>query len=100
MGNVANGALVGTVQINLPRIAYESTGKDDRFLQGVTNAVDEAVRALGSCGQGIQERMKEGLLPLLSLQADGSADYGSPSMGEIKLLGLKEAVEHHIKKDV
>src|SRR5438309_4938168 len=100
MGNVARGALVGTVQINLPRIAYESTGKDDRFLQGVTNAVDEAVRALEIRGQAIQERMKEGLLPLLSWQTDGSAYYGSQSMGEISLLGLNEAVKHHMKKDV
>ena len=100
MGDVARGALVGTVQVNLPRIAYESAWKDERFLQGVTNAVDEAVRALEIRGQAIHERMREGLLPLLSWQTNGSTYYGSHPMAEISLLGLNEAVKHHIKKDV
>src|SRR2546427_11855804 len=71
-GDVARGALIGTVQVNLPRIAYESTGKDERFFQGVTTAVDEALRALEIRGQAIQERMREGLLPVLSWQTHGS----------------------------
>jgi len=100
MGDVARGALVGTVQVNLPRIAYESAGKDERFLQGVTNAVDEAVRAVEIRGQAIQERMREGLLPLLSWQTDGSAYYGSQSMAEVSLLGLNEAAKYDMKKDV
>jgi ribonucleoside-triphosphate reductase len=100
MGDVARGALVGTVQLNLPRIAYESAGKDERFLQGVTNAVDEAVRALEIRGHAIQERMREGLLPLLSWPTNGSEYYGSQPMAEISLLGLNEAVKHHIKRDV
>jgi len=98
-GDVARGALVGTVQVNLPRIAYDSAWKDERFLQGVTNAVDEAVRALEIRGQAIHERMREGLLPLLSWQTNGSTYYGSHPMAEISLLGLNEAVKHHIKKD-
>ncbi|TMI13058.1 hypothetical protein E6H35_08625 [Candidatus Bathyarchaeota archaeon] len=100
MGDVARGALVGTVQVNLPRIAYESAEKDERFLQGVTNAVDEAVRALEIRGQAIRERMREGLLPLLSWQTDGSAYYGSQPMAEISFLGLNEAAKYHMKKDV
>ncbi len=98
--NIASGAVVGTVQVNLPRISYEATGKDERFLQGVQNAVDEAVQALEIRGEAIQERMKEGLLPLLSWETDGSKYYGSQPMAEIGLLGLNEAVKHHTKKDV
>ncbi|TMI08511.1 ArsR family transcriptional regulator [Candidatus Bathyarchaeota archaeon] len=98
--NIAGGAVVGTVQVNLPRISYEATGKDERFLQGVQNAVDEAVKALEIRGQAIQERMKEGLLPLLSWETDGNAYYRSQPMAEIGLLGLNEAVKHHTKKDV
>ncbi len=98
--NIATGAMVGTVQVNLPRISYEATGKDERFLQGVQNAVDEAVRALEIRGQAVQERMKEGLLPLLSWETDGSKYYGSQPMAEIGLLGLNEAIRHHTKKDV
>ncbi len=98
--NTASGAMVGTVQVNLPRISYEATGKDERFLQGIQNAVDEAVNALEIRGQAIRERMREGLLPLLSWETDGSAYYGSQPMAEIGLLGLNEAVRHHTKKDV
>jgi len=98
--NIASGAMVGTVQVNLPRISYEATGKDERFLQGVQNAVDEAVQALEIRGEAIQERMKEGLLPLLSWETDGSKYYGSQPMAEIGLLGLNEAIKHHTKKDV
>jgi anaerobic ribonucleoside-triphosphate reductase/predicted transcriptional regulator len=100
LNNIASGAIVGTVQVNLPRISYEATGKDERFLQGVQNAVDEAVKALEIRGQAVQDRMKEGLLPLLSWETDGSAYYGSRPMAGIGLLGLNEAVRHHTKKDV
>ena len=98
--NIATGAMVGTVQVNLPRISYEATGKDERFLQGVQNAVDEAIKALEIRRQAVQERMKEGLLPLFSWETDGRTYYGSRPMAEIGLLGLNEAVRHHTKKDV
>src|SRR5204862_6986180 len=87
MGDVARRALVGTVEVNLPSIAYESAWKDDRFLQGVANAVDEAVRALEIRGQAIHERMRERLLPLLSWQTHGRTYYGSRPMAEISPLG-------------
>ncbi len=98
--DIASGAMVGTVQVNLPRISYDATGKDERFLQGVQNGVDEAVKALEIRGQAVQERMREGLLPLFSWETDGSKYYGSQPMAEIGLLGLNEAVRHHTKKDV
>src|SRR2546427_11773696 len=100
MADDARGAMTRSVQVTLPRTPYESTGKDERFSQGVTTAVDEALRALEIRGQAIQERMREGLLPLLSWQADGSAYYGAQPMAEVSLLGLNESVKHHMKKDV
>ncbi|OLE71872.1 hypothetical protein AUF78_00100 [archaeon 13_1_20CM_2_51_12] len=98
--NIASGAMVGTVHVNLPRISYDAMGKDERFLQGVQNAVDEAVKALEIRGQAVHERMREGLLPLLSWETDGSAYYGSQPMAEIGLLGLNEAIRFHMKKDI
>src|SRR5207249_6600299 len=100
MGDVARGALVGTVQVNLPRIAYESAWKDERFLQGVTNAVDEAVRALEIRGQAIHEGGGGGGGAGGGGGGGGGGCYGSHPMAEISLLGLNEAVKHHIKKDV
>jgi len=99
-GDVTRGAQVGTVQVNLPRIAYESAGKDERFFQLVTNAVEESVKALEIRRQAIQSRMSEGLLPLLSWPTDGRRYYGSQPVAEISLLGASEAVKHHIRGDV
>jgi ribonucleoside-triphosphate reductase len=98
--DVARGALVGTVQVNLPRIAYESSGRDERFLQTVTSVTDEAVKAVETRGRAIRERMKDGLLPLLSSQMNGVAYYGSQPMAEISLLGLNDAVRSHMKRDI
>ena len=100
LGDIAKGSLVGTVQVNLPRIAYESAGKDERFLQGVIGTVDEAVKALELRGQAVHDRMREGLLPLLSWQNDGETYYGSQPLAEVSLLGLNEAVKHHMKREV
>ena len=99
VGDNAKGALVGTVQVNLPRLSYESAGKDERFLQGVTSTVDEAVNALELRGHAVEDRMREGILPLLSWSADGSPYYGTQAMGEVSLLGMSEAVRHHLKKE-
>jgi ribonucleoside-triphosphate reductase len=99
-GDVTRAAQVGTVQVNLPRISYDSTGKDERFLQGVTSTVEEAVTALEIRRQAIQSRMGEGLLPLLSWPTDGSRYYGSQSVAEISLLGANEAVKHHTRRDI
>ena len=100
IGDVAKGALIGTVQVNLPRVAYDSAGKDERFLQGVTSTLDEAVSALELRGEAVHDRMREGLLPLLSWQTEGSSYYGSQPLAEVSLLGLSEAVKHHLKKEV
>src|SRR5207247_2193219 len=85
------GAVIGTVQLNVPRTAYEASGKDERFLQAVQSGTLEAVKALQLRQQAINERLSEGVLPLLAWQADGGAYYDSRrAQGEIGLLGLAE----------
>jgi len=98
--DVTGTAQVGTVQVNLPRISYESSGRDERFLQNVENTTNEALQVLEIRRQAVHERMSEGLLPLMSWQTDGSAYYGSQPVAEVSLLGLNEAIRHHLKREV
>jgi ribonucleoside-triphosphate reductase (formate) len=98
---IGGGAIVGTVQLNLPRASYEASGKEERFIQSVKSSTIEAVKALDLRRQSIIERMAEGILPLLTWQADGAPYFDSRrTQGEIGLLGLAEAVKHHTKADL
>jgi ribonucleoside-triphosphate reductase len=100
-GTKGAGAVVGTVQLNVPRAAYDASGKDERFFQAVQSGTVEAVKALQLRQQAINERVSEGVLPLLAWQADGGAYYDSRrAHGEIGLLGLAEAVKHHTRAEL
>jgi anaerobic ribonucleoside-triphosphate reductase/predicted transcriptional regulator len=100
-GTKGAGAVVGTVQLNVPRAAYEASGKDERFLQAVQSETAEAVKALQLRQQAINERVSEGILPLLAWQANGGAYYDPKrAHGEIGLMGLAEAVKHHTQAEL
>src|SRR5437879_8404001 len=100
-GTKGAGAVVGTVQLNVPRAAYEASGKDERFFQAVQSGTIEAVKALQLRQQAINERVSEGVLPLLAWQAEGGAYYDSRrAHGEIGLMGLGEAVKHHTRAEL
>ncbi len=100
-GTKGAGGVVGTVQLNVPRAAYEASGKDERFLQAVQSETTEAVKALQFRQQSINERVSEGILPLLAWQTNGGAYYDSKrAQGEIGLLGLAEAVKHHTRAEL
>jgi len=100
-GTKGAGAVVGTIQLNLPRTAYEASGKDERLLQAVEAGTLEAVKALQLKQQAVNDRVSEGVLPLLSWQANGGNYYDSQrAHGEIGLLGLAEAVKYHTQGDI
>ena len=95
------GAIVGTVQLGMPRAAYEASGKDERLLQAVQSATLEAVKALQQRQQAVNDRMSEGVLPLLAWQANGGSYYDSRrAQGEVGLLGLAEAVKYHTQDEI
>jgi len=100
-GTKGAGGVVGTVQLNVPRAAYEASGKDERLFQAVQSGTIEAVKALQLRQQAINDRVSEGVLPLLAWQADGGAYYDSRrAHGEIGLMGLAEAVKHHTRAEL
>jgi ribonucleoside-triphosphate reductase len=100
-GTQGASAVVGTVQINVPQAAYEASGKDERLLQTVQSGANEAVKALQLRQHAIDERISEGVLPLLSWRANGASYYDSRrAQGEIGLLGLAEAVKYHTQSEI
>src|SRR5207245_10690535 len=90
------GSVLGNVLINLPRATYEAAGRDERLFQNIMQETRHAVNGLDLRRQLIQERLGEGLLPLLSWHPNGGA-YFDPkgASGEIGLLGLDEAIAHN-----
>jgi ribonucleoside-triphosphate reductase (formate) len=100
-GTKGAGAVVGTVQLNVPRSAYEASGKDERLLQAVQAGTAEAVKALQLRQQAISDRISEGVLPLLAWQSNGGSYYDSRrAHGEIGLLGLADAVKYHTQNEI
>ena len=99
--DVTRGPILGTAIVNLPRAAYEASGRDEKLLQNIQAATDEAIEALSLRQEAVKNRMREGLLPLLSWQANGSPYYSpQTAVAEIGLLGLSEAVKHHTHTDL
>jgi ribonucleoside-triphosphate reductase (formate) len=98
---LARGAIVGTVLLNTPRAAYQGARRDEKFLAAIRQGALDAVKALELRRSSIEQRMKEGLLPLLSWQPDGQAYYGSnPVTAELGLTGLGEAVKYHTQSEL
>jgi anaerobic ribonucleoside-triphosphate reductase len=78
---------MGTVFLNLARIAYESKESFERFRRLLDDAVESAVEALKAKGDSLKSRLDGGLLPRLRGLGflPGNAQYG------IGILGLSEA---------
>ena len=85
---------IGTILINLPRIAYESHGRETIFLRSIEEYVELATKAFKIKFQSIKERMKSTLLPFLSHPFIGEQYFRiENSISQIGFVGLSEAVE-------
>ena len=85
---------IGTILINLPRIAYESHGRETIFLRSIDEYIEMATEAFKIKFQSIKERMKSTLLPFLSQSSiDESYFRIENSVSQIGFVGLSEAVE-------
>lgn len=88
---------LGEVAINMPRVAYESAGNDDLFIDGLRDRVEIAMDAFNVKRESIVEGLSRGLLPLLSFPFnDGQYFRLDPCSFNISLVGLPEAVKAHI----
>jgi anaerobic ribonucleoside-triphosphate reductase len=96
---------VGTldnITLNLPRIAYEANGDDDRLMERLSELLELSREALSIKKQIIEERIySDRLLPLFKEELDGNSYFrlsDSPSI--ISYVGLPEAVQYHTGLDL
>jgi ribonucleoside-triphosphate reductase len=100
-GTLRVGAL-DNVTINLPRIAYESNGDDDKLLERLRELLELSREALTIKKQILEERIfSDKLLPLFRESIDGSSYFRlNDSPGIISYVGLPEAVKYHTGLDI
>lgn len=95
-GSLRVGVL-DNVTINLPRIAYESKGDDDRLKERIRELLELCREALSIKKQVLEERISsDKLLPLFKEPVEGSSYFRlADSLGIISYVGLPEAVRYH-----
>jgi ribonucleoside-triphosphate reductase len=82
------------VTVNLPRIAYQSEGKEARFFQLLDEQLEIAAQALEIKHQIIKQRLDEGLLPFLHQKTSENSSYfrRENATRTISFCGLYEAI--------
>lgn len=91
---------LGTVFLNLPRIAYESKGKDDEFLTQLDKSIEVAVDAFKSKRDAIEKRLLNKLLPMLSYRRKSFSFSLENIACSLSFIGLNEAVKTHTGKNL
>lgn len=89
--------VLDNVTINLPRIAYEAKGDDDRLKERIRELLELSREALYIKKQVLEERIStDKLLPLFKEPVEGSSYFRlSDSLGIISYVGLPEAIRYH-----
>ena len=84
---------LGTVTVNLPRVAYESGNDTTKFFETLKERLEMANRALEIKHQALRQHGKN-LLPFLTQNNNGDQYFRlEKSIHTINLAGLREAVE-------
>ncbi|MFH1511364.1 MAG: anaerobic ribonucleoside-triphosphate reductase, partial [Candidatus Woesearchaeota archaeon] len=101
-GTVRGGGLQ-VVTINLPQLAYEAKGNDEKLFTLLRDRMDKAKEVMHVKQEIIRRRMEQGLLPFLSQPID---DAGTPyfivdKLGlEIGMVGLNEMLKSHTGEEL
>jgi len=93
--------VLGSVGINLPRIAYDSRGEDSKMLSLIDDHLAMVVDALKAKKAVLTGLLSEGFLPCLSRGVLGEPYFrleNAPFL--IGLVGLNEAVKFHTGKQL
>lgn len=90
-----------SVIINLPRIAYDAKGRDDRFFKTLEDSLEMIKTALEIKYRVINERMERGLLPFLSQSIAGESYFRLRNATRlIGFIGLNEATKAHTNHEI
>ncbi|NHV45488.1 MAG: helix-turn-helix domain-containing protein [Candidatus Verstraetearchaeota archaeon] len=94
--------VLDNVTVNLPRIAYEAKGDDERLKERLYEVMEIAIEALNIKRQVMEEMISlDGIIPLFKENVDGSSYFRLKlSPGIISYIGLYEAVKYHTDNDI
>ena len=93
LDTIRTGTL-GTVGINLPRVAYEAKGSESKFLNALGDHVSMAAEALKTKATAIESLLTSGLLSVLSKPTPDEHYFRSRNATFlIGLIGLNEAMK-------
>ena len=95
-GYLRSGNL-GTVHVNIPRLHYESKGREERFFSLMESSVKAAVEALKSKRNALVKALKGRMLPLLSGEKDPYFSLEDAAC-VVSFVGLNEVVEARTEK--
>ena len=91
---------LGSVAVNMPRIAYECEGDKNKFFEILKERLEMATRALEIKYRALKQHSKS-LLPFIMQGANGDQYFRLENCSRIiNLVGLKEAVETVCMKSV
>ncbi len=89
------------VTINLPRIAYEANGDDERLFEILEQRMNLAREVIELKREIIIKRMKQGALPFLTQDVDGEPYYRVDKVvRSIGFVGLNEMLKAHIGQEL
>ena len=89
------------VTINLPRIAYEANGNDERLFEILEERMRLAREVIELKREIIIKRMKQGALPFLTQDVDGEPYYRVDKVvRSIGFVGLNEMLKAHIGQEL
>jgi ribonucleoside-triphosphate reductase len=92
---------LGTIAVNIPRLALEFPGDDRKFLRGLSNYLKISVTALKGKNKAIKKRLNQALLPLLSQEiANESYLRLENTPFNISVVGLNEATKIQTDKQL
>jgi anaerobic ribonucleoside-triphosphate reductase len=84
---------VDSVIINLPRVIYETGGKESNFFRLLDEQLEMALEALEIKYRTIKQRARERLLPFLTQKTDGDQYFRiENSVRLVSFVGLNEAI--------
>jgi ribonucleoside-triphosphate reductase len=87
-------ANIDTVTLNLPRIAYNSMGKQKQFFELIDEPLETAMQALEIKYQTIKQRVKGNLLPFLTQGANDNQYFKiENSLRLLNFVGVNETVK-------
>lgn len=99
-GTMRTGSLQ-VVTLNLPRIAYEANGDDDKLFEILEERMKLAREVIMIKREIIKKRMEQGLLPFLTQDVEGEYYYRLDRVvHSIGFIGVNEMLKAHVGEEL